>query len=485
MVLRRHGGHLHYLPRPRWLLRYFVVRHIDRTLASLSRRYSARAALGRAPEDEQNNREAVREFQQSLPPTIRNTYILLLVLASVVILYRPIINAVVPVAINLTQATTRGSELRQQVLDTVEKVGAALTANFTSVSQALNALLSGGVLHLSIVLLGVGFALYVVLRPVVPAFRLKRMLFNLAPEPEGRHRSAVARWSVSQATGLYEREHRVFAELGGRPPTEFPFDLVVTALAMALPLAFSGLIFRSAVMTRLFGDRVGLSTLGTLFLMPVLVRLGWLYRSWQRRQLRSSGPHMPYEVRIRGGRAVAVVENLVGVRVLVLAMFLALILGAGFGSADPQSPSVALSADLWFWCVAILVVSLLLGLPSWYRINRELRDLDITYDASTSRFQPLWSLLMMTAGWLVVLPPFIAVFQTCRRIQRAQTRTGRPATLRFAWVLASGLLLPVMFSYLQHELNKIWRMEGEPLDPWGTDTAGEAKSSTGTLPWLE
>jgi hypothetical protein len=122
MVLWRHRGRLHYLPRPRWLLRYFVVRHVDRMLASLGRRYSARAALGWAADGEQQDREAVREFQQSLPPTRQNTYFVLLIVA-IVVLYRPIIDRAVTVVINATEATTSRSELRQQVLDTVERSG--------------------------------------------------------------------------------------------------------------------------------------------------------------------------------------------------------------------------------------------------------------------------------------------------------------------------------------------------------------------------
>ena len=46
MVLRKHRGRLHYLPRAKWPVRYFVVRHVRRTLADLSRCYGARAALG-------------------------------------------------------------------------------------------------------------------------------------------------------------------------------------------------------------------------------------------------------------------------------------------------------------------------------------------------------------------------------------------------------------------------------------------------------
>jgi hypothetical protein len=261
----------------------------------------------------------------------------------------------------------------------------------------------------------------------------------------------------------------VFAELGGQPPTEFPFDLVVAGLAMALPLAFTALIFRLAVITPLPGDRVALMTLGAVLLIPVLARLGWLYRTRHHRQLGSSGPYMPFEVGIRGGSAVAKVESPIGVRVLIFCLFLVVIVGGNFGSADPKAPSVGLSADLWFWCLAILVASLLVGLPWWYRINRELRDLDCTYETCRASSQPLWSLLMMTVGWLVLLPPFIAVFQTCRQ----------PPILRFSWVLATGLLLPVLFSYMQHELNKIWAVEGEPLDPWGADTSTEAKRPTG------
>jgi hypothetical protein len=480
MVLWRHAGPLHYLPRPRWLLRYFVVRHVDRMLASLSRRYSARAALGWAADNEQQDREAVRDFQQSLPPARQNTYYILLIVA-IVVLFRPVIDRVVPVAINLTEATTSSSELRQRVLDTVEKVGAALTVSFTSVNQALNALLGGGLLHLGIVALGVALSLYLVLRPFVPAFRLKRILFNLAPEPEGQHRSATARWSVSQATGLYERERRVLEELGGRPPREFPFDLFVSALVILLPLAWGCVLFRLVVIGPLLEwEWVLFLSLGACLLIPALIRLGWLYQTWQRRQLGRSGPYMPFEIRIRGGRAAAKVERPLGVRVLFFVWVFILIVGTGW---DPQ---FSILDSLAFGLLGALAVSLLVNLPWWYRINRELRDLDRSYESRKAGSQPLWSLLMMTVGWLALLPPFIAVFRTCRRIQRAQARASQPETLQSAWVLAPGLLLPpVLFSYLQYELNKLWAVEGEPLDPWPDDTSREANCSTGAMPWLK
>jgi hypothetical protein len=40
MVLWKHRGRLHYLPRAKWPVRYFVLRHIRRALTELNRRYS-------------------------------------------------------------------------------------------------------------------------------------------------------------------------------------------------------------------------------------------------------------------------------------------------------------------------------------------------------------------------------------------------------------------------------------------------------------
>jgi hypothetical protein len=490
MVLWRHAnrgglGRLHYLPRPRWLLRFFVVRHIGRVLAGLSRRYSARAALGSAADSEHRDREAVREFQQSLPPPRVRTYLTLLIVVTIVI-GRPIVDRVASLILRLIQDSEVGrSEVRRQVRDTLQTLGTALSTDFTSVNNAVNALLNEGLLQVAVVMLGLALSLYVVLRPFVPAFRLKRMLFNLTPEPEQRHRSAVARWSVSQATGIYARERRLFEELGGRPPREFPFDLVVPALVMLVPLAHGTLNIRRGLIAPLMDDRVGFLSAATVVLIPALLRLGWLYQTWQRRQSGRPGPYVPFEVRVRGGSVVAKVERPLGVRILLFLLLWFLFWASTAASVDPEYKPTALEAFVTGF-VAAWVVSFLVSLPWWYRINQELRDLDHAYDTRQSGSRPDLSLLMMTVGWLVLLLPFIAVFRTGRRIQRAQARAGQPETLRSAWMLTPGLLLhPFLSAYLQHELNKVWAVEGEPLDPWPADTSTEAKWSTGTMPWLK
>jgi hypothetical protein len=476
MILWRHRhrglGRLQYLPRPRWLLRFFVVRHIDRAVASLSRRYSARAALRLAPDSEQRDREAVREFQQSLPPIRLKTYLTLLIVMTI-ILGRPIVDKVVTIILNISQngagRSLAGSpDLRRQVRDSVEKLGAALTPDFTSVNEALQALLNGGLKQVALVTLGLALSLYVVLRPFVPAFRLKRMLFNLAPEPQRRRRSTTARWSVAHTTGIYKRERMLFEELGWRAPREFPFDLIVLALIMLAPMVLGGLWIRLSQIDLIREYRAMDLGMGVWVLTFALLRLGWLYRTWRRRQSTEHVMHVPFEVRIHGSRAIAKVEGalFVGARAFLVLLFVLFILVANH---DPQITllDVILTAILLTSLAAMLV-----SLPWWYRVNRELRDLDQLYDAHKFSRRPVWSLLMMTIGWVVLLPPFISIFRLGRCVQIAQARAGHQVTLRSPWILVPELLFfPVLCAHLQHELNAIWAIEGEPIDSWPTDSS--------------
>ena len=131
---------------------------------------------------------------------------------------------------------------------------------------------------------------------------------------------------------------------------------------------------------------------------------------------------------------------------------------------------IALPYALFSALPAYLVVSL----PWWYRVNRELRDLDRSYGTGK------------TSRWLVVLLPYVAVFRVVRDIQRAQSRAGQPVISWSPWMLAPGLVAaPALFACLQHELNKIWAVEGKPLDPWPADSSPKANWSTATLPWVK
>ncbi|GIG67046.1 DUF4234 domain-containing protein [Phytomonospora endophytica] len=95
----------------------------------------------------------------------------------------------------------------------------------------------------------------------------------------------------------------------------------------------------------------------------------------------------------------------------------------------------------------------------WYKINREARDFDARIHVT-----PGVSLLAVLIGWIIIVPPFVSVFNTGRRIGRMQRAAGIEASCN-PWI---GFLLTFVFSlhslYYQMELNKIWAKYGDPAE---------------------
>jgi hypothetical protein len=86
----------------------------------------------------------------------------------------------------------------------------------------------------------------------------------------------------------------------------------------------------------------------------------------------------------------------------------------------------------------------------WYKINNEMNNLGI-------QCNPTSSVLAITIGGIVIVPPFISYYTTADRIRQAQERTN--ASERIIPVLALLLLVVVnIFAapYYQSQLNKAW-----------------------------
>jgi len=140
--------------------------------------------------------------------------------------------------------------------------------------------------------------------------------------------------------------------------------------------------------------------------------------------------------------------------------------------------------------VWLLLPIVTLGIYAWvwyYKVNRETRDLGVTVS-------PGISLLAITLGSFILVPPFVSFFKTGERIAQAQRSAGVAATcnpvvglLLWAFLFGSGTL------YYQSELNKIWDHygnlpEGSPIaiaagyqqaigyQPQGNLPAGEPQS---------
>jgi putative oligomerization/nucleic acid binding protein len=100
----------------------------------------------------------------------------------------------------------------------------------------------------------------------------------------------------------------------------------------------------------------------------------------------------------------------------------------------------------------------------WYFVNRELRDLGRARDSRELGDSPGLSVLAVTLGALVIVPPIVSTYRGCRRVQAAQRLVGRADVLNgwialILFVLIGTTLIPFLFAYIQSELNKVWESE--------------------------
>jgi hypothetical protein len=95
----------------------------------------------------------------------------------------------------------------------------------------------------------------------------------------------------------------------------------------------------------------------------------------------------------------------------------------------------------------------------WYKINREARDFD-----EKIAVEPALSVLAITVGWIIIVPPYVSIYRTGERIAQMQEDAGMERTCN-GWI---GLLLSFFFGlhtlYYQYELNRIWGRLGDPQE---------------------
>jgi hypothetical protein len=94
----------------------------------------------------------------------------------------------------------------------------------------------------------------------------------------------------------------------------------------------------------------------------------------------------------------------------------------------------------------------------YYKINDELRR--ALNDESIS---PTRSLMAMIFGWLLIVPPFIAIYNTAKHVQELETRRGVVQTVEPALTVV--LMLVLSFGngiYIQEHLNRAWGAAAAP-----------------------
>ncbi len=95
----------------------------------------------------------------------------------------------------------------------------------------------------------------------------------------------------------------------------------------------------------------------------------------------------------------------------------------------------------------------------WYKINNEARRF-----LNDPSINPAMSAVAVSAGAIIVVPPFVSAYNTTGRIARMQERAGFPPGARAnPWI---SVLLHFVFGlhalYMQTELNRIWDAYAQP-----------------------
>jgi hypothetical protein len=95
----------------------------------------------------------------------------------------------------------------------------------------------------------------------------------------------------------------------------------------------------------------------------------------------------------------------------------------------------------------------------YYQVNDELRRFE--HDESIS---PVRSLMAVLFGWIIIVPPFIALWNTATHIERAERRVGVTASIEPVLVLVFQIVFSLVNPpYMQDHMNRIWeRGTGSP-----------------------
>ena len=262
------------------LVRHHVLRAID----ALLRDYAAKAALGELDAVGVSDRAALTDFRASVRPVPWSRIIAILFLAALLLgrgMIELLIGSLRELAFNLTQSDVKvsvgGVDKEAQVRATADallSLTSSLSASSASVTASQLAQASGGTLV--ILAMGLTASAYIVLRPFSSAFRIKRMLFNLAAMPEVDLSSACTTWHVTRSTGTMTRSAALWRtfECREKDPRPDPERVATTLICAAVVSAWSG------------AEEMTASDSGflvSLVLLPGVLRLGWLARTYRDR----------------------------------------------------------------------------------------------------------------------------------------------------------------------------------------------------------
>jgi hypothetical protein len=117
--------------------------------------------------------------------------------------------------------------------------------------------------------------------------------------------------------------------------------------------------------------------------------------------------------------------------------------------------------------VALTIVTLgIYGLFWYYFVNRELKDFGEAHGTEDCGTSPFTSLLAVTIGVLIIVPPFVSIYKSFKRMNAASRISGAgdgfDAGLGLLiWIFIS----PIAIYLYQLNMNKIWENQGGVAAP--------------------
>jgi uncharacterized membrane protein len=92
------------------------------------------------------------------------------------------------------------------------------------------------------------------------------------------------------------------------------------------------------------------------------------------------------------------------------------------------------------------------GLYWYYKANEEIKN--FTNDETIS---PVRSLMAFIFGWLIIVPPFIAAYNTAKHVQQMEERVGVQQQIEPALAVIFLILFSIVLGlYVQEHLNRVW-----------------------------
>ena len=104
----------------------------------------------------------------------------------------------------------------------------------------------------------------------------------------------------------------------------------------------------------------------------------------------------------------------------------------------------------------------------YYQVNDELKR----YERDDT-ISPMRSLMAVLFGWLIIVPPFIAIYNTATHIQRAEQRAGEQQQIEPVLVLVFQIVFSLVNPpYMQDHMNRIWDRATEAAPLPGANAPG-------------